>query len=213
MITENINAYDKSAKAFDEKIGTLSNYDEAYDFLLTHLETNDEVLDLACGPGNIGRYLVNKIPSLSITGIDLAPAMLEVAKQNVPSGNFICSNITDFIIPTSTTDKSAKQYDVVINGFGLPYLSGEEVVKSFKQSAMHLKKGGIFYISFMEGDKVQKEHPSFNPEITLTVTYHPQKKIESILEDTGFSIIKKYNLDYKESDGSITTDVVLICKL
>lgn len=213
MITENIEAYDKSAKAFDEKIGKLSNYNDAYDFLLTHLKANDEILDLACGPANISRYLVKKIPSLSITGIDLAPQMLEVAKQNVPSGKFVCSNITDFIVPTSTTNKSAKKFDAVINGFGLPYLSEKELTKSIKQSVLHLKKGGIFYVSFMEGNKVQKEHPSFNPEITITVTYHPQKKIETILENQGFNIIKKYNLDYKESDGSITTDIVLICKL
>ncbi len=211
MISENIDGYDKSAKAFDDKIGQLSNYNDAYDFFSDYLNENDEILDLACGPANISRYLVSK-KRLSITGIDLSPKMLEVARQNVPTGDFICSNITDFFIPSGEQSKTAKKFDAIINGFGLPYLNEEEAERTFEKSALHLKEGGFFYISFMDGDKTQKEHPSFNPEITLTVTYHPQKRIESLLEKVGFTIIKRYNLDYKESDGSITTDDVLICR-
>lgn len=212
MTTENIDGYDKSAKAFADKIGSLSNYNEAYDNFLQYINDGDSVLDLACGPANISRYLLDKKPNLKITGIDLAPKMLELARQKIPSGNFILSDITDFFIPDDIDNNSSKpqKFDAAINGFGLPYLNEAEITQSFTQTAHHLKKGGVFYVSFMNGDKVQKEHPSFNTEITLTVTYHPQKKIEAMLEKIGFTILNRYNLDYKEADGSSTTDVVLI---
>lgn len=58
----------------------------------------------------------------------------------------------------------------------------------------------------------QTEHPSFSPASTITVTYHSQDVIEEQLKKSGFSMLRKWNLDYKEPDESITTDVVLIFK-
>jgi 2-polyprenyl-3-methyl-5-hydroxy-6-metoxy-1,4-benzoquinol methylase len=65
-----INAYNNSANQFAEKIATLSNYDECYDYLLQRLEPGNSILDLACGPGNISKYLSSRL-ELNVTGFDL----------------------------------------------------------------------------------------------------------------------------------------------
>lgn len=52
--------------------------------------TNDSaaIVEVACGPGNITKYLLNKRPGFKIGGIDLAPNMVELAKVNNPTASF-----------------------------------------------------------------------------------------------------------------------------
>lgn len=57
-ITENIQmVYEKYAKEFDEKIASLTIYDESYDYLLSCIQEDAVILDLACGPGNVSSYM------------------------------------------------------------------------------------------------------------------------------------------------------------
>lgn len=47
------------------------------------------VVDLACGTGRITEQLVAFLPEARMTGVDIAASMLEVARQRVPSAEFI----------------------------------------------------------------------------------------------------------------------------
>lgn len=207
----NLKAYDVSASSFDKKIGSLSNYDEAYNFFASFLKKGDKILDSACGPGNISRYLNNVVSDLDLTLMDLSSNMLEIASSYLPNARILQSNICDFELN--------EKFDAIINGFGLPYLFPDETEQHFKTVYNHLKAGGIYYVSFMDVNAerypgkenyVQEEHPSFNPDVTIRVNYHSQDSIVKKLTSLGFELLKKWNLDYKEPDGSITTDVVLV---
>jgi len=46
------------------------------------------VTDIACGPGNVSAYLLRHRPDLSLTGVDLAPKMIDIARHRVPAGQF-----------------------------------------------------------------------------------------------------------------------------
>ena len=213
MLQNNLDAYNESAESFDKKIGSLSNYNEAYSVLASCLKPGDDVLDTACGPGNISRFLDKKVPELKFTMMDLSQEMLKISKRYLPNAGILCGDICSFSL--------GKKFDAVINGFGLPYLTPEEACRHFEAVYNHLKSGGIYYLSFMNVNEknhpdekfyTQTEHPSFNPDSTITVTYHSQDVVEEQLKKAGFSMLRKWNLDYKEPDGSITTDVVMIFK-
>lgn len=213
MLQNNLDAYNESAESFDKKIASLANYNEAYNVLASCLKPGDDVLDTACGPGNISRFLDKKVPELKFTMMDLSQEMLKISKKYLPNAEILCGDICSFSL--------GKKFDAVVNGFGLPYLSPEEACRHFEAVYNHLKPGGIYYLSFMnvneknhpdENFYTQTEHPSFNPVSTITVTYYSQNVIEKQLKAKGFSMLRKWNLDYKEPDGSITTDVVLILK-
>ncbi len=207
----NLKAYDVSASSFDKKIGALSNYDEAYKYFASFLKTGSKVLDTACGPANISRFINSQVSDLDFTLMDLAPNMLEIASGYLPKAKTVCSNICDFELE--------EKFDGIINGFGLPYLFPDEADNHFKTVYASLKEGGVYYLSFMnvnsekypgKDNYVQEEHPSFNPEVTIRVNYYSQETIVKKLTDLGFELLKKWNLNYKEADGSITTDVVLV---
>lgn len=198
-----IEAYNSSAETFANKIGSLENYNPCYDFLLSQIKDGDEVLDLACGPGNISAFL-DKQKKLSITGYDLADEMLKIARKKIPQGNFINQSIIHFSTET--------QYKLIINGFGIPYLSLNQAETSFECSFASLRDGGLFYLSFMEGNREGFESTSFAPDEQFYVYYHNPETIKEILTQIGFSTLKEWILPYSEPDGSITNDHIWILK-
>ncbi|MDR2941584.1 MAG: class I SAM-dependent methyltransferase [Treponema sp.] len=199
--TETIKSYDKSANEFMQKIGKLNNYNGTYDFLLDLLKENDNILDLACGPAQISSYIKNK-KNVNITGVDLSKEMIKIAKKNVPDGNFICDSIITY--------KSGMKFNLIIIGFGIPYLNKKQIGKCIKNSVIMLEKNGYFYISFMNGNKYGFEETSFGGKNKYFIYYHEKGEIINLLENNGIGIIKDYKLNYTEMDGSITEDIILI---
>lgn len=55
-----------------------------------------KLIDLACGTGTLCSFF-NKT-GYNVTGVDLSPDMLTVAKGKCPDSNFICADISDFTI-------------------------------------------------------------------------------------------------------------------
>ncbi len=200
---ETIDAYNNCAKDYEDKILKLNNYNHTYDFLSEKIKDNSDVLDLACGPGNISKYLLQK-KNLNIKGYDLSTEMIKLAEKNIPTGKFFQKSIINF--------KTKGKVDLIINGFGIPYLEFSQVIKSLECSYENLKSDGLFYISFMNGSKSGFEKPSFNKDEQFYIYYHEENEIIHELQKIGFSILKKWEIDYKEADDSITTDVVIVSK-
>jgi predicted TPR repeat methyltransferase len=199
--TETIGAYNNSAKDFMKKMGAIKNYNTTYEYLLEKLKENNNVLDLACGPCQIGKYIREKI-NVNITGVDLSGEMLKIAKNNIPDGVFIEDSIITF--------KNTIFYDLVIIGFGIPYLNKEQVEKCIENSISLLKVKGYMYVSFMDGNKEGFEKTSFGGNNKYYIYYHEKERIREILTKNGITIEKEYILDYKEPDGRITKDIIYI---
>jgi SAM-dependent methyltransferase len=200
---DTIEVYDRSADRFQATIAQLENYNETYACLLGCLRDGDSVLDLACGPGNISRYLATR-KRLRVTGFDLSAGMLAIARETVPGGSFHQRSIIGFNL--------AETYDAVINGFGLPYLDDRQAVQSLRSSVEALSPRGALYLSFMEGDGCRLETPSFNHDVRLLVHYHRQATVIRTLGELGLAVMKEWELDYLEEDGSVTNDVVIIAQ-
>ena len=196
-----INSYNNSANDFVKKIGSLSNYNSTYDFLVDLTKENDNILDLACGPAQISSYILNKI-NVNITGVDLSNEMLKIARKNIPNGIFIENSIITF--------NNDLKYELIIIGFGIPYLNIEQIKECIKNSISMLKINERIYISFMDGNKQGFEETSFGGNNKFYIYYHQKDKIINILENNGIKIIKIFELNYKEMDGRITKDIILI---
>jgi ubiquinone/menaquinone biosynthesis C-methylase UbiE len=83
------NAFHKLADRYREKYLDLTMYNASYREFCELLPRGPaRVLDAACGPGNVSRFLIAQRPELELMGIDLAPRMLELARETVPSGQF-----------------------------------------------------------------------------------------------------------------------------
>lgn len=71
-----------------------------YDKMLQVADWNSgskpSLLDVGCGYGGLRQYAISRNIDLDYTGIDVAGNMIEWAKGNISSGNFIHGNILDY---------------------------------------------------------------------------------------------------------------------
>ena len=82
--------YNKSAKQFQDKFMDMDLYNDSYDKFCKLIDKrNANIFEIACGPGNITKYLLTKCPDFRILGIDLSSSMIELAKINNPAADFI----------------------------------------------------------------------------------------------------------------------------
>lgn len=91
------------------------------------------LLDLACGQGILSRHVPS---SLSYTGVDISPSLLEAAKERAAPSNasFICADIT------KPLPLEKKDYDWCAIILAIQNL--ENPLEALKNAARHLKKGG-----------------------------------------------------------------------
>ena len=80
----------KRLELYQQKFMDQSRYAEGLNRCCELLGTNQgKLLDLGCGPGNVSRYLLDKIPWLRVEAVDLSPAMVALAQNNLPTA--LCS--------------------------------------------------------------------------------------------------------------------------
>ena len=120
--------FNTHAKLYEQKYMDVSRYVLGIQRFLVGMKMNAHVLELGCGPGNLTKMIHEFRPDLQITGIDLAPEMVNLAQKNVPSGSFQVMNALDMA-------QLDQQFDGVVAGFVLPYLSKEECSELFQKSA------------------------------------------------------------------------------
>src|SRR5690606_1929583 len=86
---ETFDTWNKVAEIYQDKFMDMDFYNESYDFFCDSIpKSNAKLLEIGCGPGNITRYLLSKRADFEIFGIDIAPNMIELAKQNNPTAKF-----------------------------------------------------------------------------------------------------------------------------
>jgi ubiquinone/menaquinone biosynthesis C-methylase UbiE len=161
----------------------LNMYDASYDFLLSHLEdSRGKILELGCGPGNISRYLLKQKPDLKLTGLDISPAMIELAQTNNPGGTFLlgdCRNLSIF----------KESFDGVVAGFVLPYLSKIDSEKMIEQISRKLSSNGLFYLSFVEGEENESGYMTGSTGDAVYFYYYKEQPLVLVLKSFGFEIL------------------------
>lgn len=196
--------FDKLAKLYESKYMNVDLYREGLDLFCGQIpKKNPEILELACGPGNITKYLLQKRPDLKIFGTDLAPNMIALAKANNPEAEFglmDCRNIKQL----------AKKYDGIMCGFALPYLSKEEAIQLIADTANLLHPKGILYLSTMSDDYSKSGIEAASTGDKTFVYYHQADYLTKALEENGFKIILSKYQDYPLKKG--ITDLIIVAQ-
>lgn len=204
MIQSAADIFNKHASDYQSKFMGVSLYADTLDLFCEQVPTGGKVLELACGPGNITRYLLNKRPDLRILGTDIAPNMLELAKANNPSASFEWLDCKDM---SSIKDT----YHAVMCGFCLPYLSGAESMKLISDIYTIIKPGGVLYLSCMEENEYHQSGIKTNSHGDhVYVHYHTTDLLLEYLSANHFRLMELSRKRSPASDGSSTTDLMII---
>lgn len=198
--------WDKVAHLYQEKFMDLELYDESYDcFCQLISKPNSRLLEIGSGPGNITRYLLNKMPESQILGIDFAPSMVKLAKINNPNANFK-------EMDARKIGEIEGYFEGIIAGFCLPYLSKDETARLMTDVSRLLASQGVFYLSFVDGLPSQSGFKASSTGDRTYFYYHSTEKIKEDLIQNGFEIIRDWNLEFKKFDGSREFHTILIAR-
>lgn len=199
-----VSIFNKYAREYQDKFMDVSLYHDTFDIFCDSIpKIGAEILELACGPGNITKYLLNKRPDFKILGTDLSENMLTLAKKNNPGAVFQ-------LMDARAIHLLNHQYDAIMVGFCLPYLSKKEVFKLISDSNKILSSDGILYISTMEDDYSRSGFRKGSQGDEIFMYFHEVDYLTQSLLDNNFVVV---DIDIKKTtmtDGSVVRDLVMI---
>ena len=198
--------FDKLAPLYRDKYMGLTMYDDFYREFCEQLKPGRaRVLDAACGPGTVSRYLLTQRPDLDLLGIDLAPRMVELAREAVPSARFAvhdCRRLADLQM----------RFDGIICAFGLPYFSPEEAAAFIRAVSQGLERDGVLYLSTMLGKPEDSGFERCSSGDLIYVNYYSEEHVMSSLRGCGFEIIKQSRTSSPSTAPKKTTDLIVIAR-
>lgn len=203
MTRKTIQSYNRCANTFVQEhmdLGVFKRFIQEFSDLL---KVGASILDLGCGPGNIGKFLMNQKKRYKLLGVDLSPEMLRLAKQHVPDGKFILADLRDL--------RLQEKFDAVIVSFCIIHLDTDHAKDLLRKAFDLLNAGGYLYLSFMSGGKPGLEKATFSQD-ELYFNYFMPKQIPEYLERLGYRIISKYRHDYQKANNQVIQDIILIAQ-
>lgn len=197
--------WNKVAGLYQEKFMDLDLYNDTYDRFCQLVEKREaKVFEIGCGPGNITRYIKTRRPDFQVDAIDVAPAMIQLARANVPAVRF-------HVMDCRAIDKIDDHFDAVLCGFCMPYLSKEDCAKLFTDAAHLLVSGGIAYFSTIEGDYGRSGYQTASTGDKCYVYYYGEAELRAGLEAQGFDVLEVFHIPYPK-DEPTATDLVLLAR-
>lgn len=133
--------YERSAEVYDALYSTLVEYEanagELQALIEARVANPQSVLEVACGTGAYVRWLRDWY---DVTGLDLSPEMLRVARGRLPDVAFVEGDMTDFDL--------RQEFDAVLCLFSsIGYLtSGVQLRSALASMARHVVPGGVVLI-------------------------------------------------------------------
>lgn len=200
--------FNKFAQPYQDKFMDAETYVDTYTAFCERIPAKGAaILEVACGPGNITRHLLAQRPDFKLLGIDLAEKMIDLARINNPDAEFR-------VMDGRNISELKQQFDGIICGFGLPYLSQEEALLFIREASQLLRHSGVLYLSTMEDDysKSGFKGSSSGGSDQLYTYYYEADFLTESLHQNGLTLIDLQRRPYPESDGTITTDLFLLAQ-
>ncbi len=200
-----VDLFNKLADSYQERFFSVDHYKESLEIFLSHLDDHSSVLDVACGPGNISHFLLERKPRLKLLGIDLAPNMIDLARINNPSASFLVYNALDI-------DNLDSSFEAIIIGFLFPYFSIEQVELFLQKTSEKLTENGIIYLSTMEDLHENSRLKASSTGEEIMMHYYEADFLIRLLEQIGFKVLSKHTQPFALSETESDTDLIIIAQ-
>lgn len=203
---ESFKTWNRYASIYQDKFMDLGIYNNTYDvFCNAFPQKSPVILELGCGPGNITKYLLSKRPDFNITGIDIAPNMIELAKRNNPTASFAVMDIRQI-------NELRETFDGIVCGFCFPYLSEKESAQLIIACKGLLREKGVLYISFVEGNQNDSGFVTVRNKDQIYFYYHNLNRLIGFLKENDFENPQRFDINYNKAEGQTEIHKILITK-
>lgn len=178
-----IEHYDKLADEFFYR-NSITMYGKEYNILFGLLPEGSSILEIACG---IGRDAVKLIEKYKYTGTDASKSMLEIARKNLPNGEFKVMDFYNLEFPDKTFDgfwAAASLLHVPKSEIGVVLAGIKRVIKD----------NGVGFISLKLKDSLDEGVIKENKRGIPTERYfsfYSEGEFNQVLEKAGFQVVKE----------------------
>lgn len=138
-----------------------------------------KILDAGCGTGLCGKYLKKYAGFFSLSGVDLSPEMLKIAKAKKLYNRLYCQELNAFL------SGRKKTYDLVVSADVLTYFGSLDSL--FKNLFSVLKKSGRVIFSVTANEQNDED---YFLHISGRFQHH-ETYIKRLLQDNGFIFEKQ----------------------
>ena len=137
--------FDARLDGYEEhQLTAIASAEEFYPFTADCLpqDPGTRILDLGCGTGLELGYYFARVPSAAVTGIDLAPGMLEALRRKYPDKALTLILGSYFDVPFAEN-----AYDAAVSVESLHHFTKEEKIPLYAKVHTALKSEGFFILT------------------------------------------------------------------
>ncbi len=118
-------------------------------FSQAHMPKGGELLEIGCGAGDLALRLAER--GFRTHGVDISPTAVQWAREKARerglAAEFLVGEVTDLPYVDA-------RFDVVVDGYCLHCIIGEDRAKTLSEARRVLKPGGLFHVRTMCGDPI-----------------------------------------------------------
>ncbi|WP_405148135.1 class I SAM-dependent methyltransferase [Sphaerisporangium sp. NBC_01403] len=149
------------------------------------------VADVGCGSGRITAYL--RELGVDTFGIDLSPAMIEVARRDHPSLRFEVGSMTGLDLADASMAGLVAWYSLI-------HVPDDEIGSVFTHFRRVLRPGGPLLLSFHVGDESRLKTQGYGGHPMKVYIHRRQPgQVAAWLNDAGFTVEAQMTLSSAES--------------
>jgi SAM-dependent methyltransferase len=175
--------YDPVASAYTEKyLHELAEkpFDrERLDAFARRVRAGGRVLDLGCGPGQIGRYLFER--GLAVTGLDVSEGMLAEARRQHPFMTFIQGDLLNLALEPQAWAGAVAAYSLI----HVPQAQLPRVLASLGRA---LEPGAPVLASFHLGQGAIHADTLLGVSVDLDFFLYTAQEVNAAFEQAGYEI-------------------------
>jgi SAM-dependent methyltransferase len=149
------------------------------------------VADVGCGSGRITGYLRGL--GADAFGVDLSPAMVEVARREHPGVRFEVGSMTDLELADASLAGLVAWYSLI-------HIPDDEVASVLAHFRRVLRPGSPLLVAFHVGDEPQLKTQGYGGHPMKVYVHRRQPgQVAAWLEDAGFTVEAQMTLSSAES--------------
>ncbi|OGZ68533.1 MAG: hypothetical protein A3D35_02205 [Candidatus Staskawiczbacteria bacterium RIFCSPHIGHO2_02_FULL_34_9] len=177
--------YNKIAEAWHKDHNTDDWWVSGTNKFLELISPGSIILDVGCGGGTKSQYLIDK--GMKVVGIDIAENMVQIAKREVPKGEFMAMDLLD-------VDKISHDFDGIFMQAVLLHIPKKDVMEILQKMVNKLKSKGLLYVSVKEKrpggvDEEKKIDDDYGYEYERFFSYFTIDELNQDLESLGLEVI------------------------
>ena len=158
---------------------------------LVHTAGDGSVADVGCGPGHVTAHL--RRLGVDAFGIDLSPAMIDLARREHPDLRFEVSSMTDLRLADASVT-------ALLAFWSLIHIPDDTIPTVFGHFRRVLRPGGPLLLGFHVGNESRLKTQGYGGHpMKVHVHRRQPEQVAAWLRDAGFTVTAQMLIDLDES--------------